>query len=104
MLKVTGGRWPSNDPIPRAAGEDFFTSRLSRDLKIFPYGRNIGAAVSAVMEKDHQDVQRKKRRAPIRLVDPRREAKLAQPSVKAARCASYCSKTPLHHRALLRRR
>jgi hypothetical protein len=23
MLKVTGGRWPSNDSIPRVAGEDF---------------------------------------------------------------------------------
>jgi hypothetical protein len=23
MLKVTGGRWPRNVPIPRAAGEDF---------------------------------------------------------------------------------
>jgi hypothetical protein len=53
MLRVTGGRWPRNDPIPRAAGEDFFTSRLAHDLKIFPYGRNIGVVVSAVMEKDH---------------------------------------------------
>jgi hypothetical protein len=35
MLKVIGGRWPSNDPIPQAAGEDFFTSRLARDLKFF---------------------------------------------------------------------
>jgi hypothetical protein len=36
------------------------------------------------MEKDRQDAQRKKHRAPIRLVDPRREANLARPSVKAA--------------------
>jgi hypothetical protein len=28
MLKVTGGRWPRNVPIPRAAGEDIFTSRM----------------------------------------------------------------------------
>jgi hypothetical protein len=35
------------------------------------------------MEKDHQDAQRKKCRALIRLVDPRQEAKLARPSVKA---------------------
>jgi hypothetical protein len=54
MLKVTGGRWPSNVPIPRAASEDFL-SRLARDLKIFHYERNIGAVVSAVMEKDRQD-------------------------------------------------
>jgi hypothetical protein len=33
MLKVTGGWWPKNVPIPRAAGEDFFTSRMVRDLR-----------------------------------------------------------------------
>ena len=62
----------------------FFTSRLARDLKIFSYGRNIGVIVSAVMEKDRQDVQRKKRQAPVRLVDSRREVKLAWPSAKVA--------------------
>jgi hypothetical protein len=55
MLEVTGGRWPKNVPIRRAAGEDFFTSRMARDLKVFPYGWNIAAIVSAVMEKDRQD-------------------------------------------------
>jgi hypothetical protein len=35
MLRVTGGRWPRNVPIPRAAGEDIFTSRMARELKIF---------------------------------------------------------------------
>jgi hypothetical protein len=35
MLKVTGGRWPKNVPIPRVAGEDMFTFRMARDLKIF---------------------------------------------------------------------
>ena len=35
MLEVTGGRWPKNVLIPRVAGEDFFTSRMARDLKIF---------------------------------------------------------------------
>jgi hypothetical protein len=69
---------------PGPLARNFFTSRLARDLKIFPYRRNIGAVVSAVMEKDRQDAQRKKHRAPIRLVDPRREAKLARPNVKAA--------------------
>jgi hypothetical protein len=84
MLKVTRGQWPRNGPIPQAAGEDFFTSRLARDLKIFPYGRNIGVVVSTVMEKDRQDAQRKKCRAPVRLVDPGQEVKLARPSAKAA--------------------
>jgi hypothetical protein len=37
------------------AAEDFFTSRMARDLKIFPYGRNIAVVVLAVMEKDRQD-------------------------------------------------
>jgi hypothetical protein len=52
MLKVTGGWWPKNVPIPRAADKDFFTSRMVRDMKVFPYGRNIAAVVSAVMDKD----------------------------------------------------
>jgi hypothetical protein len=52
MLWVTGGWWPKNVPFPRAAGEDFFTSRMVRDWKVFPYGRNIAAVVSAVMDKD----------------------------------------------------
>jgi hypothetical protein len=61
MLKVTGGRWPWNVPIPRAACEDMCTFRLAREMKIFPYGRNVAAFVSAVMEKDRQDVSRKRR-------------------------------------------
>jgi hypothetical protein len=32
------GRWPKNVPIPRAAGEDFVTSLMARDLKVFLYG------------------------------------------------------------------
>jgi hypothetical protein len=83
-LNVTRGRWHRNDPIPRAAGDFYFTSRLARELRIFPYGRNIGAVVSAVMERDHQDAQQKKRKAPLRLVDPCRDAKLARPSAKGA--------------------
>jgi hypothetical protein len=35
------------------------------------------------MEKDRQDAQRKKHRAPVKLVDPRQEVKLARPSAKA---------------------
>jgi hypothetical protein len=81
MLEVTGGRWPKNVPIPRAAGEDFFTSRMARDLRVFPYGRNIAAVVSAVMNKDRQDAAQK-RRAVIRL--PEARTKRARRSTKAA--------------------
>jgi hypothetical protein len=83
MLEVTGGRWPKNVPIPRAAGEDFFTSRMARDLRVFPYGWNIVAVVSAVMNKDRQDVAQKHQTV-IRLPDARREAKRARGSAKAA--------------------
>jgi hypothetical protein len=81
MLEVTGGRWPKNLPIPWAEGEDMSTSRRARGLKIFPYERNIAAVVSAVMNKDRQDAAQK-RRAVIRLPDPRREAKRAWGSMK----------------------
>jgi hypothetical protein len=81
MLKVTGGRWPRNVPIPLAVGEDIFMSHLAREMKIFPYGRNVGAVVSVVMEKDHQDAPRK-RQAYARMANPRREAKVAWPSAK----------------------
>jgi hypothetical protein len=82
MLKVTGRRWLRNYPIPWAANDDYFTSCLARELRIFPYGRNIGDVVSTLMEKDRQDAQRKKWKAPLRLVDPCRDAKVARPSVK----------------------
>jgi hypothetical protein len=87
MLEVTGGRWPKNVPIPRAAGEDFYTSHMARDLKVFPYGRNIAAVVSAVMNKDRQDATQK-RRTVVRMADPMREAKRARGSVKAAASGS----------------
>jgi hypothetical protein len=90
MLEVTGGRWPKNVLIPRAAGKDFFTSRMARDLKVFPYGQNIAVVVSAVMNKDRQDAVQK-RRAVVRLADPMREAKRARGSVKTA-AASGSSK------------
>jgi hypothetical protein len=83
MLEVTGGQWPKNVPIPRAAGEKFFMSRMARDLKVFPYGQNIAAVVSTVMEKDRQDAAQK-RRAVVRIADPMREAKKARASAKAA--------------------
>jgi hypothetical protein len=83
MLKFTGGRWPRNVPIHRAAGKDMFTSRLAREMKIFPYGRNVGVVVSVVMEKDRQDTPRK-HRAFARLGDPRRKGKMARASTKPA--------------------
>ena len=70
MLRVTGGCWPRNVPIPRAAGEDFFTSRMVREWKVFPYGRNIAAVVSAVMDKDRQGAAQK-RQAVVRLHEAR---------------------------------
>jgi hypothetical protein len=83
MLEVIGGRWPKNLPIPWAEGEDMSTSRIACGLKIFPYGRNIAAVVSVVMNKDRQDAAQK-RQAVIRLPDPRREAKRARGSAKTA--------------------
>jgi hypothetical protein len=83
MLRVTGGWWPKNVPIPRATGEDFFTSRMVRDWKVFPYGRNIAIVVSAVMDKDRQGASQK-RQAVVRLHEarpkrPRGVAKAAAP-------------------------
>jgi hypothetical protein len=92
MLEVTGGRWPRNVPIPRAAGEGMFTSRLAREMKIFPYGQNVAAVVSAVMDKDRQDATQK-RRAFTRVGDPSRKVKRAQGSAKSA--APDSSKPPL---------
>jgi hypothetical protein len=74
MLRVTGGWWPRNVPIPRTTGEDFFTSRMVRKWKVFPYGRNIAAVVSAVMDKDRQGAAQKLQ-AVVRLqeVRPKRQ-------------------------------
>jgi hypothetical protein len=81
MLKVTGGWWPKNVPIPRATGEDFFTSCMVREMRVFPYGRNIAAVVSAVMDKDRQEAAQK-RRAVIRL--PEARPKRARGTAKSA--------------------
>jgi hypothetical protein len=83
MLRVTGGWWPKNVPIPRAAGEDYFISRMVRNWRVFPYGRNIAAVVSAVMDKDRQGAAQK-RQAIVRLHEarpkkPRGTAKAAAP-------------------------
>jgi hypothetical protein len=82
MLEVTRGLWPRNILIPRAASGDIFTSHLAHEMKIFPYGRNIAAVVSAVMDKDRQDAARK-RRAFTRVGDPSREVKRAWGGAKS---------------------
>ena len=103
MLKVTEGCWPGNVPIPRAASGDVFTSRMVRKWRVFPYGRNIAAAVSAVMDKDRQGAAQK-RQAAVRLVEarPKRQrgsAKAAapgggKPPLAAKSGASASSKAP----------
>ena len=70
MLRVTGGCWPKNIPIPSAAEEDCFTSRMVHRWKVFPYGRNIGHVVWAVMDKDRQ-VAARKRQATVRVHEAR---------------------------------
>jgi hypothetical protein len=70
MLRVTGGCWPRNVPIPCAADEDCFTSRMVCQWRVFPYGRNIGAVVWAVMDKDRQGAAQK-RQAAVRLHEAR---------------------------------
>jgi hypothetical protein len=92
MLKVAEGQWPRNVLIPRAAGEDICTSRLAREMRIFPYEWNVVAVVSAVMEKDRQDASRK-RRAFARVGDPCCEVKMARGAAKSA--APGTSKPPL---------
>jgi hypothetical protein len=103
MLRVTGGWWPKNVPFPRAAGEDFFTSRMVHDWRVFPYGRNIAAVVSAVMDKDRQGAAQK-HQAVVRLHEarpkrPRGTAKAAapggsQPPLAAKSAAPMSSRAP----------
>jgi hypothetical protein len=96
MLRVTGGWWPKNVPIPRAAGEDFFTSRMVRDWKVFPYGRNIAVVVSAVMDKDRQGAAQK-RQAVVRLHEARSKATApggGQPPLAAKSVVPASSRAP----------
>ena len=46
-----------------------------------------------MMEKDRQDLQRKKQKALLRLVDPRRDAKMVRPSAKGALRLRRCPYT-----------
>jgi hypothetical protein len=68
---------------PPCGWRRLFTSRMARDLKVFPYGRNIAAVVSAVMERERQDAAQK-HRAVVRIADPMCEAKKVRGSAKAA--------------------
>jgi hypothetical protein len=103
MLRVTGGWWPRNVPIPRAAGEDFFTSRMVHYWKVFPYGRNIAAVVPVMMDKDRQGAAQK-RQAVVRLHEarPKRQrgaAKAAAPGGSQPPLAAK-STAPASSRAL----
>jgi hypothetical protein len=106
MLRVTGGCWPRSVPIPRVVGEDFFTSRMVREWRVLPYGRNIAAVVSAVMDKDRQGAAQK-RQAVARLVEarPKRQrgsAKAAAPAEASRRWRR--SRAPLRLAKRRRRR
>jgi hypothetical protein len=90
MLRVTGGCWPKGISIPWADDEDCFTSRMVRRWKVFPYGRNIGHVVWAVMDKDRQGAARK-RQATVRVHEAR--PKKQQGTAKAE--ASGGGKPPL---------
>jgi hypothetical protein len=94
MLRVTGGCWPRNVPIPYAAEEDYFTSRMVHQWRVFPYGRNIGAVVWAVMDKDRQGAAQK-RQATVRIHEAR--PKRQRGTAKAA--ASSGGKPPLAAKA-----
>jgi hypothetical protein len=94
MLRVTGGCWPRNVPIPCAAEEDCFTSRMVHRWRVFPYGRNIGAVVWAVMDQDRQGAAQK-RRATVRVHEAR--PKRQRGTAKAA--ASGGGKPPLPAKA-----
>jgi hypothetical protein len=94
MLRVTRGWWPRNVPIPRAAGEDLFTSRMVREWKVFPYERNIAAVVSAVMDKDRQGAAQK-RQAVVRLHEarPKRQRGAAKAAAPGGRQPPLAAKT-----------
>jgi hypothetical protein len=57
---------------------------MARELKIFRYRRNIGVVVSTMMDMNCQEALPKKWKAPLWLVDPRRDAKVSCPSAKGA--------------------
>jgi hypothetical protein len=76
---------------------------MARDLRVFPYGRNIAVVVSAVMNKDCQEAAQK-RRTVVRLPEarPKRARGTAkatvpggsQPTLAAKSAAPGSSKVP----------
>jgi hypothetical protein len=66
---------------------------MARDLKVFPYERNIAVVVSAMMNKDRQDAAQK-RWVVVRIADPRREAKRARGSAKSAAASGSSKPVP----------
>jgi hypothetical protein len=66
---------------PARLARTFFTSRMVREWRVFPYGWNIAAVVSTVMDKDRQGAAQK-RQAVVRLVEAR--PKRQRGSAKAA--------------------
>jgi hypothetical protein len=84
MLKVVGVRWHRKDPIPRPSAMTILRPVWLMSRNSFPYGRNIGAIMTTVMEKDRQETQRNKWKASLWLVYPRRDAKTPCPSVRGA--------------------
>jgi hypothetical protein len=62
MLEVTGGEWCRDDRIPMASDKDDSTSFLAWYFKVFRYGRNVGVVVTTVMDKDHQESSKNKRK------------------------------------------
>ena len=75
---------------PARLARTFFTSRMVREWRVFPYGRNIATVVSAVMDKDRQGAAQK-RQTVVRLVEAR--PKRQRGSAKAA--AAGGGKPPL---------
>jgi hypothetical protein len=85
-----GGRMSSPELRESSARMLRVTSRMVREWRVFPYGRNIAAVVSAVMDKDRQGAAQKCQAA-VRLHEAR--PKRQRGSAKAA--ASGGGKPPL---------
>lgn len=75
MLEVTEAECCRDDHIPLASGEDDSTSFLAWYFKVFPDGQNVGVVVRAMIDKNRHEPTKKKRKALLRLVDPRCEMK-----------------------------
>jgi hypothetical protein len=67
---------------------------MVREWKVFPYGRNIAAVVSAVMDKDRQGAAQK-RQAVVRLHEarPKRQRGAAKPAAPGGSQPSQAAKS-----------